>query len=143
MNILKWVSNPKYRYLVKKKKRMRFVIWDTELSMFKAKELREEAREGYDNCKSRINMMQEKIKTERLKDAKDRIEEGEIARVEDDIVRMEKERDGHLEEMQRLDIEVSGEKPNVDNPEGKDGNMQTLNKLRELEELVRDYIKLI
>lgn len=125
------------------------MVWDLEFKRFKTREIREEMRQQYDNLKHRLALLEEKIKSEKEKPT---MEAGDIARLDDDKVRLERDIDrllnGKADDpslvcIKGLDLELEGSKPTVDYPQGVQGVAQQLDALRELKGLLTDYIKQI
>jgi chromosome segregation ATPase len=116
--------------------RTRAQIWELEFKVFKAREIREDIRQQYDQMLSRIQMFQQKI-DEWPADG----DQGEKARVADDKTRAEAEAARYLRQMQMLDAEVDGIKPSSDNPNGQVGISEQIDGLREVEGMIKDMIK--
>lgn len=114
----------------------RNMIWDLQFKVFKTREIREEIRQEYDQMKSRIATLDERIKNW----PKDK-DEGDRKRLEDDKVRVERDAGRFLKQMQGLDLEVEGSKPTQELPDGHQGITDQIDSLRELEGMLKDYIR--
>lgn len=114
----------------------REMIWDLQFKVFKTREIREEIRQEYDLMKSRLEHVENQIKN--FPADKD---QGDKARLEDDKVRIQNDTNRFLAQMKQLDIEVEGSKKTNEFPEGATGITQNIDSLRELESMIRDYLK--
>ena len=128
----------KTKYFKKKIRGVEKMILDLEFKRAKTQMIREQIRQEYDNLCSKMASLDETIKRE--KEAK-KMEEGDIARLDDDKVRLQVDIDKLLGQMKDLDIEVSGCKPSQDYPKGYDGINQQLDALHELIIMLKDYTK--
>lgn len=115
-------------------------IWDVEFKREKTKMIREEIRVEYDITKSKLEVLNIKIKSEKEKPT---MPEGDIARLDDEKIRIENDLKRYEGQMKDLDIEINGCKPNQDYQEGVVGINQQLESLRELLIMIKDYIKKI
>jgi hypothetical protein len=100
--------------------------------------IREDIRVEYDNSKAKLLTLEEKIKSQKENST---MEKGEIARLDDEKVLLERDRDRFLGQMKGLDIEIQGAKPSADLPEGHQGINQQLDALRELQQMLKEYMK--
>ena len=109
-------------------------IWDLEFKRFKTLEVREEIRTAYDNHRGRLTALEERIKsfTGTNEDKKN---------LEDDKVRLEKDIERYKEQMKMIDLEIEGSKPISDYPNGLEGINHQLDSLREVRQMVGDWIK--
>lgn len=114
-------------------------IWDMEFKRFKTLEVREEIRQEYDNVRSKIYALESQLTTEKDKDKKTPKEE--LNKVKDQLEILKKDEQRYKDQMQQIDIEVQGMKANAEYPNGLAGINQTLDSLRELKDMIRDYIK--
>lgn len=130
--------NKKKKYFQQKLDGAQKMIWDFEFKRFKTKEIREEIRMEYDNRKSKLEVLEVQIKSQKENPT---MEKGDIARLDDDKVLLERDRDKFLSQMKGLDLEVEGSKPTADYPEGVQGVNQQLDALRELQGMLKSYIK--
>lgn len=114
------------------------MIWDLEFKVFKTREIREDIRQEYDFMVSRVDNFDKTIKTWP--------KDGDISerkRVEDQKVLAERDRDRLLNQVKDLDSEISGAKPTNENPEGHIGITEQIDSVRELQGMLRDFIKSI
>lgn len=114
----------------------RNTIWDLQFKVFKTREIREEIRNEYDMMKSRLATLEQQIAN--FPTDKD---QGDKARLEDDVVRAKRDADRFLAQMKELDLEVEGSKKTNEHPDGVTGITQNIDSLRELEAMLKDYIK--
>lgn len=128
------------KYFKKKFEGVQKMIWDYEFKRSKTRSLREAIRQKYDQDKSRMATLLAKIGTENKNPT---MGKGDIARLDDDKVRLEKEIEKWEEQLKNLDLEVNGSKQTNEYPEGAVGINQTLDSLRELQIMLKEYIKRI
>ena len=112
------------------------MVWDLEFKRFKTREIREEVRQTYDNQKSRQFSLKEQLNNKELK-------KEELANIKDEIERLDVQLKRYEEQMKGLDLEVEGSKPTNELPDGHDGINQTLDSLRELQQMIKDYLRSI
>ena len=113
------------------------MIWDLEFKRYKTFYVREQIRQEYDNLRSRLEILKTQIASEKDKPT---MPEGDMKRLEDDEIRMNKDIERKLAQMNSLDIEVNGSKPTAELPEGHQGLNDTLEALRELTQVTKKYI---
>lgn len=139
--------NKKRKYFRGKLKGIQKVLWDLDFKKFKTLEIREGLREEYDQMKTKVSMVKDKIKTELEKPT---MSPDERKRLEDEAVLMERDLDrmvnGHPTDqsivcLKGLDLAVFGSKPTQDHPHGVQGIDQEIQGLRELQEILKEYIK--
>ena len=112
------------------------MLYDLEFKRFKTQELREGIRVEYDSMKQRVAGYAEQIKNW-PKDGK----EDELKRLEDQKVLAERDVKNLEGQIAGLDLEVNGSKPTNQYPEGVTGVNQQIDSMRELNEMLRDWIK--
>ena len=112
------------------------MIWDLQFKVFKTREIREDIRQEYDQMKSRIDALDTQIKNWPSDQP-----EAERKAKEDQKVLAERDAERFLLQMKMLDEEVEGAKPTAENPDGKVGIVNQIDSLRELEGMLKDYIK--
>jgi chromosome segregation ATPase len=113
-------------------------IWDLEFKRFKTREIREDIRIEFDQARARLAPVEEQLKTLDEKKDKERIEEltKQLTMVTEDANR-------YLAQMKHIDVEVAGSGPTEEYPDGFQGINQQLDALRELEQMIKDYIKVL
>jgi len=114
------------------------MIWDMEFKREKTRTVREEIRQVYDQSKAKLHAKEEQIKQQAETPT---MEAGEIARLDDDKVLLEKDIKRYEEQMAGLDIEVNGAAPSSDYPEGIQGINIQIDSLQELKQMLKEYIK--
>lgn len=114
----------------------RGMIWDLQFKVFKTREIREDIRKEYDMMQSRIAGLDKQI-TEFPKDGN----VDELKRLQDQKVLAERDSNRFVAQMKQLDVEVEGAKPSAENPNGADGIVQQIDSLRELESMLKSYLK--
>ena len=114
------------------------MIWDLEFKVFKTREVREDIRKEYDQMKARIHNLEQQI-TQFPKEK----DPAEKARLEDDKVRAEANRDRYERQMKMIDNEIDGLKPSSENPDGATGIMEQIDSLQELKGMLTDWLKRI
>lgn len=129
-------SPTKKEHFLGKLRGTRNMIWDLQFKVFKTREIREEVRQEYDYMMSRIATFEDRIKN--WPEGEDPEEK---ARLVDQKQIAERDAERFLAQMKQLDIEVEGAKPNAENPDGATGIVQQIDSLKELEGMLRDWIK--
>jgi len=137
--LFKYLTDWRYRYWSKKIKGMKKMIEDEKFSKYKALSLREEVRQEYDQEKSRLALIEEKIKNK--KETIKELGKDEFERIKDEKVRADKRIEGLKRDMDQLTTKVFGGKPSMEHPAGEIGNDQTIEKLYDLIDTVKRYIK--
>ncbi len=130
--------NKQKKYFERKLDGVQKMIWDLEFKRFKTLEIREEVRQEYDSVRSKLSVLETQIKAQKETPT---MEKGEIARLDDTKVLFDKDIEKLKEQMKGLDIEVDGSKKTNEFPEGYQGITQQLEALRELQVMLKDYIK--
>jgi len=140
--------NKQKKYFKQKLDGIQKMCWDLEFKRFKTQEIREQIRQEYDELKGRLSVLETRIKQQAEKPTMDK---GEIARLDDQKVLLERdikrkaEGDDGLQiiGMKQLDMQINGLAPSSDYPDGVQGINDQLDALRELGEILKDYIKRI
>ena len=114
----------------------RSMIWDLQFKVFKTREVREGIRQEYDYLQSQLQNINLKIEA-----GPGDGDVGEFNRLADQKELMERDAARFLAQMKHLDLEVEGERPSKDNPEGHEGITMQIDSLRELEIMLKDWIK--
>lgn len=130
--------NLKKDYFKQKLVGVQKMIWDLEFKRFKTREIREEIRIEYDNLKTKLEMVTTQLKNEQDKPT---MPKEELARLDDQKVIIERDIDRYLKQMQGLDLEVEGSKQTAEYPDGMQGINHQLDSLRELDGMLKDYVK--
>ena len=125
-------------YFKKKLKGIQAMIWDLEFKRYKTLYVREQIRGEYDALRSRLEILKTQIASEKDKPT---LPEGDIKRLDDDEVRITKDIGRKLAQMKSLDIEINGAKPSAEVPDGHQGLNETMEALRELINVTKNYIK--
>lgn len=133
--------NKQKGYFKKKLKGIQSMIWDLEFKRFKTLYVREQIRQEYDQCRSRMEILLTNIKMGEEPGGLKEKDPGEFARLDDDKVRLEKDIERKLAQMKSLDIEVQGSKATAELPEGHQGINETITALHELIQVTKDYLK--
>ena len=132
--------NKQKRYFSKKLDGVQKMIWDIEFKRAKTQSIREDIRVEYDNMKSKLSTLEAQIKTQKENPT---IEAGDIARLDDQKVLLDKDIERLLGQMKGLDLEVEGSGRTNEYPDGVQGLNQQIDALRELQIMLREYIKQI
>jgi chromosome segregation ATPase len=132
------IFNKQKRYFQSKYDGVKKMTWDLEFKRFKTKEIREDIRAEYDGLKSKLSILDEQIKSEKDKPT---MKKGERARLKDKKTIFERDIKRYEDQMAGLDMEIQGSKATEELPDGYQGINQQLDALRELEGMVKDYIK--
>ncbi len=112
------------------------LIWDLEFKAHKTREIREDVRKEYSNMMSRIDS----LKTQVANWPADK-DEGDKKRLEDQIVLCQRDADRFVAQMRQLDTEVEGAPKTNENPDGVDGIVQQIGQLKEVQIMLKDWIK--
>lgn len=112
------------------------LVWDLEFKMFKTREIREDIRKEYAQMKARLFTVEEQIKN--FPADKDQADK---ARLEDQKVLLDKDTLRFQAQIEQLDIEVEGTKPTEKYPDGVDGIVQQIGSLKEVQTMLKDWIK--
>ena len=108
------------------------MIWDLEFKRFKTREIREEIRQLYDNKKATLSVIEERLKS----DEKDE----DAPKWKDEVEKLNVELKRYEDQMKGLDLEVDGSVKTNELPDGYEGISQTLESLRELQQMIKNYI---
>mgnify|MGYP001558675853 CR=1 FL=1 len=130
--------NTHKNYFKEKLKGIQCMIWDLEFKRYKTFYVREQIRKEYDAIRSRLEIVKTQIASEKDKPT---MPEGDVKRLEDDEIRMNRDIERKLAQMKDLDAEIHGSKPTAELPEGHQGLNDTLEALRELIQVTKKYIK--
>lgn len=117
-------------------------LWDFEFKTFKTRELREDIRQEYDFMKSRITTLQQQISQVEAKNGEKRDKWSDEEKHLDDQLELATNDLNRLEDqIKALDLEINGSKATNQYPDGVQGLNSQIDALREVTELIRDYIK--
>lgn len=114
------------------------MIEDLKFKRFKTQEIREEIRQEYDNLKSKLSVLDAQIESQKSHPT---MKKDEVARLDDKKVLIEKDLKRFEEQMEGLDLEISGSKPTAEYQNGVQGIGDQLDALRELSSMLRSYMK--
>lgn len=144
--------NQKKKYFIKKLEGVQKMIWDLEFKTEKVSVVREGLRREYDGAKAKLESIENRIKTFPIEKTKWTDEQ---KRVEDEknvlILNIEGLRNGdgsisragYKDHLRDLDLEINGSPKNKEFPEGLNGIVQQIVGLRELQGILKMYIKKI
>lgn len=142
MNIIRYITDSKYRYFSKKLKGVESMILDLEFKRFKTKEIREEVRQTYDGCKAKLLAIETTIKNQKEGDkANPTMEAGDVARLEDEVVRLKRDIERYEAQIKAMDIDVEGSGQTNEYPDGIAGINHQLESLHELVGMIKDYMR--
>ena len=112
------------------------MIWDLDFKRYKTREIREDIRKLYDNAKSRKYGLEEQIKNWPAdKNA------GDKARLEDELIRIDRDVERNEAQLKDLDMQAEGAKPSPQYPDGVSGITDQIDSLMELKQMLKDWIK--
>ena len=131
-------DNKQKKYFKGKLDGVQRMIWDLEFKRAKTQMIREEIRQTYDNLKSRLHILEEDIKKQKETPT---MEKGDIARLDDQKVLLERDITRYEAQMKGLDLEVNGSKQTAEYPDGVQGINDQLDALRELKGMLGEYIQ--
>lgn len=129
--------NKKKKYFKEKLDAVEKTIWDLEFKREKTRSIREEVRVEYDTTKARLELINNQIKDQKEKPT---MSEGDIKRLDDDKVRIERDLTRYESQMKSMDLEVTGSQPTSELPDGHIGIDHQLESLRELKGMIKEYI---
>ena len=130
--------NKQKRYFKKKLDGVQKMVWDLLFKKAKTQSIREDIRVEYDNMRSKLATLENQIKAQKEKPT---IEAGDIARLDDQKILLDKDIERFLEQMKGLDLEVEGSGKTNEYPDGVQGLNQQIDALRELQIMLKSYIK--
>lgn len=130
--------NKQKGYFKRKNEGVQSMIWDLEFKRSKTQMIREEVRQEYDKNKARLDILQIQIKVQKDKPT---LEEGEIKRLDDQEVLLKRDIERYEAQMKQMDLDIAGSKPTNDYPDGVTGINDQLESLRELQVMIKAYIK--
>ena len=130
--------NKQKRYFRKRLDGVQKMIWDIEFKRAKTQLIREDIRVEYDNMRSKLATLENQIKSQKEKPT---MEAGDIARLDDQKVLLDKDIERMLGQMKALDLEVEGSGKTNEYPDGVQGLNQQIDALRELKIMLKSYIK--
>lgn len=140
MNIIKYLTNWKYRYFIKKYHAIDCMIQDFEFKRFKTRDKREEIRNAFDQSKAKLQSIETTIKHEEEK-TDNKMPEGDLARLKDEVIRLNQLVESYLAQLKSTDVEIEGSPQTNEYPEGVDGITQQLEALHEVKGMVKEYAK--
>jgi len=140
MNIIKYTTSWKYRHFVNKLRGVERMTEDLISKRFKTLEIREQIRQECDNHKARLESLVQQIKNQTETPT---MEEGEIKRLEDNKVILEREINRLTQQMRGLDLDVEGSKPTEEFQNGLEGINHQVDALYELKQMIKAYFKQI
>jgi hypothetical protein len=114
------------------------MIWDLEFKREKTLMIREEVRREYDGTTAKLNVVETQIKS--LPEDR-KLWTDEQRRLDDKKILLEKDREKYIQQMKVMDLDVHGSKKTNEFPDGVDGITQQLEALRELQGILKSYIK--
>ena len=127
--------NEQQKYFKAKLGGVQKTIWDLEFKRFKTREIREEIRVEYDQMRARLAPLEEALKNA--------ANEGEQRTIEEQKAAVESDTNRFMAQMKHLDVEVAGSGVTPEYPDGVQGINQQLDALRELQQMIKEYIKVI
>src|SRR3990167_195870 len=130
--------NKQVNYFKKKLFGVQCMIWDLEFKRFKTLYVREQIRQEYDGLRSKLEILKTQLASEKDKSS---LSVDEFKRLEDTQVTLDKDIERKKQQMAGLDVEINGAKPSAENPEGHQGINETIEALRELQNVTKAYIK--
>lgn len=144
--------NPKKDYFNKKLEGVQKMIWDLEFKREKTSILRENTRKEYDGACSKLQVIETQIKAlpENKKDWTDeqkRLEDQKVLLVQDiEGVRNgdgSVAKPGYKDVMGEMDVQIHGSGKTQEYPDGINGIAQQIQGLRELQQILKMFIKKI
>lgn len=130
--------NQQKKYFKQKLYGVQRMIWDLEFRRYKTLEIREDVRQEYDKSKARLEITEAQAKSQKENPT---MEAGEIARLDDQIVLIKRDIERYESQLKAMDLDVHGSKPTNELPDGVAGINHQLDSLRELQIMIKEYIK--
>ena|SRR3990167_5819784 len=130
--------NQQKKYFKQKLYGVQRMIWDLEFKRFKTLEIREDVRQEYDKSKARFEITETQIKTQKENPT---MEAEDIAKLEDQIAIVKRDIERYESQLKAMDLDVFGSKPTNEFPDGASGINDQLDSLRELQIMIKEYIK--
>jgi hypothetical protein len=124
--------NAKKSFFSKKIKQVEKATWDLEFKLFKVREMREERRKQHDRGIEMLNVVENKLKTEK--------NEEEVKKLEAQKEEATKYHAHVLSQMQALDSEINGVAA-TETSEKYPGVLEQIEAARELKQMYEDYRK--
>lgn len=112
--------------------------WDLEFKIEKTKQVREGIRKEYDAAKSRLFAIDEQFKQESQNGAT--IPEEQRKQMVDQKTVLERDIPRLEQAILQLNAEIEGVKPSAENPGGIPGTQNQIDQLRELQQMIEEYI---
>ena len=134
MNILKYLTNRKYRFFYKKIKDVTAAIWEMEFKINKSRQVREGVREDRDRAVENVKSLEAQIPNVEDKDMKKKME-ADMATHADNVKRYEAQ-------MKMIDDQIAGVPAKGEDP-GQQGLMETVASYAELKQMYKSYLKTI
>lgn len=153
-----WFQNKQRKYFQHKLDGAEKMTWDNEFKMEKTLMIREEVRREYDGVRSKLQIIEEKVKTFPFSEQKKDITPDEKVKQDaedykkwtpeqqalyDEKVILTRDRDRYEAQMKKMDVDVYGSKKTNEYPDGIEGIVQTIESLRELKTMIIEYMKKI
>lgn len=133
MNILKWLTNEKYRFFYAKIGAVQKSIWDLDFKIEKSRQVREGVRQDRDRAIESLNMINTRLKAEDISpEEKEKLEQ-DLAIYTDNVSRYERQ-------MKMIDGQIQGVPAQGENP-GEQGILETIASYAELKAMYKHYLK--
>lgn len=134
MNIIKYITNRKYRFFLNKIKAVEKSIWEQQFKISKSRQVREGIRQDRDRAVENRGQMENRLKKEEDVKEKENLEE-QIKKVSENISNLE-------HQMKMIDDQISGVVGN-ETTEGIVGILPTIESLSELKKMYKEHLKSI
>lgn len=132
------IFNKQKRYFKRKNEGVQSMIWDLEFKRSKSQMIREEVRQEYDKNKAKLDVLQSQIKAQKDKPS---MEEGDVKRLDDNEVLLKRDIERYEAQMKQIDLDIAGSQPTNEYPDGVSGINDQLDSLRELQQMIKEYIR--
>ena len=130
--------NKQKGYFKRKNEGVHAMILDLCFKRSKSQMIREEVRQEYEKSKAKLDILQSQIKAQKDKPS---MEEGEIKRLDDNDVLLKRDIERYEAQMKQIDLDIAGSQPTNEHPDGVSGINDQLDSLRELKQMITEYIK--
>ena len=132
--------NNEKSYFKRKQEAVQKMIWDMEFKRFIVLRDREQIRQEYDGLKSKLHILDSQITSQKENPT---MEKGDIARLDDQKVLLERDIQRTEESLAGKDAEVNGLPKSADYPDGVTGINDQLEALHVLYATIPQYLKIL
>ena len=133
--------SPEYRFFRRKISHVQYQIWEMQFKRFKTLEIREGIRKEYDQARSRSEILNTQVAAQAEPGGLKETNAYEYKCLQDQKTLLDRDIEGFIRQMKGLDREVHGSEKTEELPEGHQGLTQVLDSLRELKNMLEEYVR--